>query len=84
LQASGDAEWREARFYLAASLLHKVKDEEALQTLQRLVLVPLELELASDALGWNPRTWVTAVDAAMARYQRRHLHPDHTEPHTPT
>jgi len=83
-KASANAVWREARWYLAATLLHRVRDEEALQSLQRLVLVPLELELAGGAMDWGPRKWVTEVDAAVARHQRRHLHPNHHEPQPPT
>jgi hypothetical protein len=83
-KARGDAEWREARGYLAATLLHRATDEGALQRIQRLVLVPLELELAAGAMAWGPRRWVTEVEGAVTRHQRAQGPSDHREPHPPT
>ena len=83
-KSRGDAVWREARWYLTARLLHQVTGEGALENLQRLVLVPLELELAAGAMDWGPRKWVTEVDTALARHQQKQLHADHRDPHTPT
>jgi hypothetical protein len=83
-KAGGNAEWQQARRYLAATLLHRVAGEEALQRLQRLVLTPLELELAAGAMDWSPCQWVTEVDTAVDRHLRRHFHTEHHKPHTPT
>ena len=84
LRAGANAEWREARRYLAATLLHRVGDEEALLRLQRVVLVPLELKLAAGTRDWSTGKWVTEIDAALDRYQRRWFHSEHHKPHTPT
>jgi hypothetical protein len=84
VKAGGNVEWREARQYLVTTLLHRVGDEEDLKSLQRLVLVPLELELAAGAMDWSPRTWVIEVNAAVERHERRHVQTEDHKPHTPT
>jgi hypothetical protein len=55
--------WHAARARLAAELLRS----GTLAELQRDVLAPLELRLASrpDVEGWGPRTWVDVVRAAL-------------------
>ena len=66
-------EWCEARSYLAAEVLDLVREFGPLDEIQRTVLVPLELELASctDVAWWGPRQWVTGVEGALSRRRRR-------------
>ena len=65
-------EWRDARSYLAAELIDLTDDAGSLAEVQRSVLVPLELELASrgEVDGWEPHRWVGAVEAALTRYRQ--------------
>lgn len=82
--ARAEAEWREARWYLAATLLDGATNEGALSRIQCLVLVPLELELAAGAMAWSPCRWVTEVEAALTRHRRARDRPGDREPHAPT
>ncbi len=59
------AEWRAARLYLAATLLHRAADEATLRRIQQQVLVPLELKLATGGVDWSAGQWAKEVDAAL-------------------
>ena len=65
-------EWHDARSYLAAELLDLAEAYGPLDEIQRGVLVPLELELASSAetAGWGPRQLVARVLTALGTYRR--------------
>ncbi|MGA3222020.1 MAG: hypothetical protein ABSE77_23630 [Acidimicrobiales bacterium] len=60
-------EWRQARSYLATDVLHRAEVNGSLAEVQRVVLVPLELKLAStpEVAGWSPGRWVMTVEAAL-------------------
>ena len=67
-------EWRQARSFLATEILELVDDQGVpLDQLQRTVLIPLELQLSSQALvaWWRPGRWVAAVLAALPGASRR-------------
>jgi hypothetical protein len=67
--------WWSARAYLAGELLERVAAGRPLRSLQRIVLTPLELELAArlEVQSWRPaqlvRTVLTALDER--RFTRR-------------
>lgn len=63
----GEERWRQARAYLAAEVLGQAGAYGSLARLQRDVLVPLELELATRAevVAWWPAQWVAAVQRAL-------------------
>lgn len=65
-----ESEWRRARWYLAATILDRLTDQDALERVQQLVLVEVELELASDGVDRTPSDWVTEIEAALTRHQR--------------
>ncbi len=60
-------EWREARSYLAVDVLHRAEVNGSLAEVQRVILVPLELKLASspEAANWKPGRWAMTVEAAL-------------------
>lgn len=62
--------WRAARAYLAAELLVAETRGQSLASLQRDVLVPLELQLAArpDVRSWAPPQWVAAVRSSIDTY----------------
>jgi hypothetical protein len=64
--------WEAARAYLAADVLDLAETCGSLSAVQREVLVPLELELASrfDVTQWGPRDWASTVADALNRYRR--------------
>jgi hypothetical protein len=66
--------WREARAYLATELLARARRGTSIARLQREVLVPLELQLASrpGVQCWQPQEWVTAVLAALDEHRQAH------------
>lgn len=68
----GSGAWRAARAYLATEVLEAAGRESTLPELQRQVLVPLELSLAtrSEVQRWNRQQWVAAVRSALG--ERRH------------
>lgn len=73
--ASFDAscdDWRRARAYLASSLLALAATYGPLEEIQKQVLVPLELDLASrpEVRSWEPRGWASTVERALERYRR--------------
>jgi hypothetical protein len=61
-------EWRLARSHLAARVLELAETDAPLEDVQRSVLVPLELELASRAevAWWGPGQLVASVEAALS------------------
>lgn len=63
--------WREARSYLAGEVVDLSEVHGPLDEIQRKVLVPLELELASnvEVEWWNPAQWVKAVRRRLAEYR---------------
>ena len=67
--AAAHSQWRYARSYLAAEVLDYAKLSRSLADVQRVVLVPLELKLASSpaAANWRPSQWALAVECALAR-----------------
>jgi len=67
-----DRQWHQARSYLAVEVLALAQRSSPLAELQRDVLVPLELELASrpEVSGWSPAQWVTRVEAALNEHVR--------------
>ena len=67
--AAAHRQWRYARSYLAAEVLDYAKLSRSLADVQRVVLVPLELKLASSpaAADWRPSQWALAVECALAR-----------------
>jgi hypothetical protein len=75
--AAHSAEWVQARAFLAGEILDRAATPEQLARLQRDVLVPLELELASrPGTGrFRPQDLVTAVLGALPSRSRRHEHP---------
>lgn len=64
-------EWRTARSYLAAEVMEIAELYAPLAEVQRAVLVPLELELATSPAGpvWGPRQWVVMVQTVLSQYQ---------------
>lgn len=60
--------WRRARSLLAREVLEYAPAYGSLAEVQRSVLVPLELELASspEVSSWMPSRWVQAVETALA------------------
>ncbi len=72
---AGDVEWCSARSLLAGEVLHLAAIGGSLESLQRSVIVPLELELAAnpETSRWQPRQWAASVEAALDRH-RRELH----------
>ncbi len=69
-QVRGRDEWRQARSYLAAAVLDVAAEFGPLLDLQRAVLVPFELELASSRQEIRPARWVADLQAALGRYRR--------------
>ncbi|HUZ09653.1 MAG TPA: hypothetical protein VMU76_05735 [Acidimicrobiales bacterium] len=65
-------EWHDARSYLAAELLDLADTYGPLDEVQRAVMVPLELELASsdEVARWGPRQLVANVLAALGTHRR--------------
>jgi hypothetical protein len=65
--------WASARSYLVTEILDLVSRHGSLAELQRTVLVPLELRLATDhgTDEWEVGTWVAAVLDTLAAYSRR-------------
>ena len=63
----GAQQWWSARAYLAGELLDQVAARRPLRTLQRVVLAPLELELAAgrEVQAWRPAQLVHAVLAGL-------------------
>jgi hypothetical protein len=63
------SKWHKARSYLAGEVLRHAQTWGSLAEVQRAVLVPLELELASrpEVEKWKPARWVVAVQEALAR-----------------
>ncbi|HXW81017.1 MAG TPA: hypothetical protein VEJ84_16050 [Acidimicrobiales bacterium] len=63
--------WRQARSHLAAQVLECATACGPLDEIQRFVLIPLELQLASRAevSVWCPGRWIVAVETALT--QRR-------------
>jgi hypothetical protein len=64
---AAEKEWRQVRSYLATEVLHSAKLHGPLAEVQRVVLVPLELELASNAevAEWKPGQWAITVETAL-------------------
>jgi hypothetical protein len=64
--------WEAARVRLAAGVLELAKTSGPLTDVQRELLVPLELDLASDpkAAQWEPQRLVVQVSDALDRYRR--------------
>lgn len=64
--------WRAARSYLAEEVSDLAEGDEPLVEIQRKVLVPLELELASrnEVDWWGTGQWVNAVRERLAEHQR--------------
>lgn len=71
-QLAFDGQWHRARSYLAAELLALAGRSCPLVDLQRDVLVPLELDLASrpEVNGWSPPQWVSCVETAVYKHTR--------------
>ncbi|HET9443366.1 MAG TPA: hypothetical protein VFO65_08575 [Acidimicrobiales bacterium] len=69
-------EWPRARSFLASEILGLVDGGVRLDRLQRMVLVPLELELSSQAMvaWWRPGRWIATVLAALPGGSRRQPH----------
>jgi len=67
-----DRQWHLARSYLAVEILALAQRCGPLADLQRDVLIPLELQLASrpEVARWSPRQWVTNVEAALNEHDR--------------
>lgn len=65
-----DKGWRAARAHLAALLLDRCEPGRTLADLQRTVLVPVELELASSRVvaSWEPREWVAAIETTLVEH----------------
>ncbi len=65
-------QWREGRSFLVAELLDLADEFGPLTEIQRTVLVPLELELASctEVADWEPFQWVASVDVVLGRYRQ--------------
>ena len=72
IEPSGD-EWRKARASLAANLLATASTYGPLDEVQRRVLIPLELELASrpEVPSWESRGWASTVERALETYRRQ-------------
>jgi len=64
--------WHAARSYLAGEVLDLAEHYGPLLSLQRNVLVPLELQFASDPAvsSWGPRQWVESVRRKLAEHCR--------------
>ncbi len=64
--------WEAARAYLAGDLLDLAGSPKELREIQRTVLVPLELDLASRPAtrGWEPQRWAGAVSAVLREVRR--------------
>jgi hypothetical protein len=69
------ARWHQARSYLAAEVLHCAQLHRSLAELQRAVLVPLALRLASspEVAGWGPGRWATTVEMELTNLGHRLL-----------
>jgi hypothetical protein len=67
-----DAEWRLARSFLATEVLYCAHLHGSLAELQRAVLVPLELKLASstEVASWRPGRWAATVERALTQSQQ--------------
>ena len=67
--ATAEGQWRQARSFLAGEVLVCAGAYTSLSELQRVVLVPLELSLAStpEAALWKPGRWAIAVERALTR-----------------
>lgn len=63
-----EKQWQKARSYLANEVLLSAESNGTLSRVQKSVLVPLELDLASrsDVSRWSPALWVKAVERALA------------------
>jgi hypothetical protein len=61
--------WWSARAYLAGELLDRAATRRPLRSLQRIVLAPLELELAArpEVQAWRPAQLVDAVLSGLER-----------------
>lgn len=61
-------QWRQARSHLAAEVLSSAKQYGSLAEVQRVALVPLELQLASRAevAYWASARWATVVEVTLA------------------
>jgi hypothetical protein len=59
--------WRQARSYLAGEVLHCAQLHGSLAEVQRTVLAPLELKLASmpEVTCWTPARWAMTVETAL-------------------
>jgi hypothetical protein len=70
--------WEAARALLADDLLDLAGSPEDLREIQRTVLVPLELELASRSVtrSWEPQRWAGAVSAVLREVRRSRGAPD--------
>lgn len=68
---SSSRKWRAARAFVAGELLDAVGRGVPLADIQRDVLTPLELELASlrGAWAWTPQRWLETVRAALHSYR---------------
>jgi hypothetical protein len=63
-------QWRRARTFLAGEVLEYAQEHGSLAEVQTSVLVPLELDLASDPRVrlWLPTRWAQAVESALAEH----------------
>lgn len=70
--AVANATWHRVRAFLATEVLAVARRRGPLATLQRTVLVPLELDLAArpGVRRWGPRQLAGAVEVALAGYGR--------------
>jgi hypothetical protein len=65
-------EWRVARSQLARQILDEIDGGQSLTELQRTVLIPAELRMASspDAALWRPSEWVFALETTLEKHGR--------------
>jgi hypothetical protein len=71
--ARASGRWALACAYVAGEVLDVAERHGPLPELQAVVLIPLELELAtrSEVDDWSPRRWVTTVTTALHDYRRQ-------------
>ncbi len=69
---AADGVWEAARSYTASRLLGLVGSGRSLADLQRRVLVPVELCMASDGRAdwWRPSEWVMEIESALDSERR--------------